>query len=113
MDLQSSRLAHADTIQEDSYTLAAHSRLAGKSNGAWDDLCIIRTSLFPMESAIQGVIKTSNATVVEMRLCHFGFKFNAKEPKPSGAYSTASNNSQGIYKTMAVQLQSTYSRAFS
>ena len=37
-------------------------------------------------SNIKEVIKTSNATVVKMRLCHFGFKFNIKEPKPSGAY---------------------------
>ena len=35
---------------------------------------------------IQEVIKTSNASVVKMQLCHFGFKFNAKDPKPSGAY---------------------------
>ena len=35
---------------------------------------------------IQEVIKTSNATMVKMRLCHFGFKFNAKEPKPSASY---------------------------
>ena len=35
---------------------------------------------------IKEVITTSNATVVKMRLCHFGFKFNAKDPKPSGAY---------------------------
>ena len=37
-----------ETVQENSNTLATHSQLAGKSNGVWDDLCIIRTSWFPM-----------------------------------------------------------------
>mgnify|MGYP001420148067 CR=1 FL=1 len=35
---------------------------------------------------IQEVIKQSNAFTVKMRLCHFGCKFDAKDPRPSGSY---------------------------
>ena len=51
MDIQSTRLAHAETVQEDNHTLAGYSQLAGKNYGTWDDLCTIWTSWFPMESA--------------------------------------------------------------
>ena len=87
MDFQSPRLVHSDTVQENSCTLATHSQLAGKNTGAWDDLCVIGPPGYLWKVPnIQEVIKTSNATVVNMHLCHFRFKFNANEPKPSRAY---------------------------